>query len=138
MLWLRPGARGRYCRHLSGIFLPGPRPAINGNSGPIWIERIAFIHLHVEAVGVDDLEKVAHELPDGNSVGVEGSADTLGVAIVFALMLLEAGGGSVGPARLGGGHAGQVPEELLYTPKAAAGEKNFFSPKGTLFLHTTV
>ena len=101
------------------------------------MERIAFIHLLVEAVGVDDLEEVAHELPDGNSVGVEDSADALGVPVVFALLLLEAGGGSVGPACLGGGHAGQMPEELLHTPKATTGEKNLFSPKGTRFLHPT-
>ena len=98
---------------------------------------MTFIHLLIEAVGVDDLEEVAHELPDGNSVGVEDSADALGVPVIFALLLVEAGGGSVGPARLGGGHAGQVPEELLHTPKAAAGEKNLLSPKGTLFLHPT-
>ena len=97
---------------------------------------MTFIHLLIEAVGVDDLEEVAHELPDGNSVGVEESADALGVPVVFALLLLEAGG-SVGPARLGGGHARQVPEELLHTPKATTGEKNLFSPKGTLFLHPT-
>ena len=66
---------------------------------------------------------------------MEDSADALGVPVVFALLLLEAGGGSVGPARLGGGHAGQVPEELLYTPKAAAGEIYLFSPKGTFFFH---
>lgn len=60
--------------------------------------------LPVHAVGVDDLEEVAHQLGHGHAALVERRLDALGVPVVGPLEVIA---GPVRPPRLGGDEAGQ-------------------------------
>lgn len=91
----------------------GPRPHVGlrlaqvggvlaVNAGAVLLADVGALPVH--AVGVDDLEEVAHQLGHGHAALVERRLDALGVPVVGPLEVIA---GPVRPPRLGGDEAGQ-------------------------------
>lgn len=89
------------------------------DAGAVLLADVGALPVH--AVGVDDLEEVAHQLGHGHAILVERRLDALGVPVVGPL---EAIAGPVRPPRLGGDDPRQRFDERLHAPQAPTGKVN--------------
>ena len=80
-----------------------------------------IIALLIEAVGVNDLEKEAHE--PLYCLFAKLNANALCVSVIGASSGMAC---AICPARFSSRHTRQMPEELLHPPQAAASEIDFF------------